>query len=177
MRTTLAAFSFVGLLSLVTLAADEAKPPIFNGKDLTGWKTKAGESLDGKTEAFNGRFKVVDGTLVIDPAVKGDVVIETAVPVAGDLKLTFEFKPDAKCNNDLFFRGVKFDIKKDDIKSLKPGEWNTFEIVSAGKQVEFRANGESIRTAAGKSDTAPFGIRAEFGAIEIRKLEVTRGDK
>src|SRR5581483_1150473 len=70
-------------LPAAVAAADEFKPEpgfalIFNGKDFTGWKTlaakdKPSESLDGKAEAFGGRFKAQGGELVIDPKVKGDV--------------------------------------------------------------------------------------------------------
>src|SRR5262245_24135310 len=58
---------------------------LFNGKDLGGWKEKTGgASLDGKTEAYKGRFKVTDGVIVIDPKVGGDVRIETQKKFAGD---------------------------------------------------------------------------------------------
>ena len=55
--------------------ADDFKPEegftlLFNGKDLTGWNTTKGESLDGKTEAYAGRFKVAGGILTLDPSVK-----------------------------------------------------------------------------------------------------------
>lgn len=166
--------AFVALFAVAALAEDAKPGPLFNGKDLTGWKTKAGESLAGKSEAFNGRFKVVEGVLVLDPAVKGDVVIETADAISGDAKITFEFRPDAKCNNDLFLRGAKFDIKKEDVKTLKLGEWNTFEIIAKGNQIEFRANGETIRTMAAKGDSSSFGIRAEFGALDVRKLVLAK---
>lgn len=168
MRSHFAALLLIALVSL-TARADTPKP-LFLGKDLTGWKTKAGESLDGKTEAFKGRFKVVGDALVLDPAVKGDVVIETTEAFAGDMRIMFEFKPDAKCNNDLFFRGVKFDIKQPDVKNMKVGEWNTFEILTKGNQVEFRANGELIRKAEAKNASSALGVRAEFGALEIRKV-------
>ena len=52
---------------------DEFKPEpgftlLFNGKNLDGWQTKAAkpESLEGKAGAFDGRFQVKDGELVID---------------------------------------------------------------------------------------------------------------
>src|SRR4051794_33085556 len=52
----------VAMLSIVSLAfgADDAKPAdaaaagtteLFNGKDLTGWGYKTGETFDGKTES------------------------------------------------------------------------------------------------------------------------------
>src|SRR5437867_702213 len=106
---------FLACLSLVS-AADDFKiepgfTPLVNGKDLTGWKEKNGSvSLDGKTEAYKGRFTIKDDTIIIDPKVKGDVRIMTAREFAGDVHIKFEFKPDAKCNNDLFLRGHKFDL-------------------------------------------------------------------
>ena len=56
-------------------AGDDFKPEpgftsLFNGKDLTGWKTKkGGDSLDGKAEAYGNRFKVAQGKIVIDPLI------------------------------------------------------------------------------------------------------------
>jgi hypothetical protein len=178
-----------GLLLALTVpafAADDFKPEpgfelIFNGKDFTGWKTlgtkdKPGESLDGKAEAFGGRFKAKDGELVIDPKVKGDVRIETAKTFAGDVTVRFEYFPDAKCNNDLFFRGQKFDLSYENVKNMKEGKWNPIEITLKGGKIEFRVNGEVVRSANTKSDKSMFGIRAEFGAIQIRHLRVKEGN-
>jgi hypothetical protein len=177
---------FCGLLLTVVAAAarpratagEDFKPEpgftlLFNGKDLTGWKAKKGnEPLDGKTEAFKGRFKVVGGKLVIDPKVKGDVTIQTAKELGKDAHIKFEFLPGPGCNNDLFFRGHKFDITKKNVKNLKEGEWNQFEIISRGPEVEFKANGQTQRKAKVKVDSSPLGIRAEYGPIEIRRLRV-----
>lgn len=154
---------------------EEGFTPLFNGKDLTGWKMKkGGASLDAKTEAANNRFKVADGILVIDPAVKGDVTIESAKTFEKDVHLKFEFLPDAKCNNDLFLRGIKFDIKKPDVK-FKEGEWQLFEIVLKGDKAEFKLNGETIKTVAAKPGATPLGVRAEIGAIQIRNARYKEG--
>ena len=170
------------LFAAATLSlADEAKPDagfelLFNGKDLTGWKPKGGkDSLAGKTEAHNGRFKVKDGELVIDPSVKGDVRIETEKEFAKDFTIQFEFKPDAKCNNDLFIRGQKFDLSKANVKNMKDGEWNPIEIALKDGKIEFKVNGESVRSASTKVEKSTFEIRAEFGAIQIRKMQVKEG--
>ena len=173
-------------LPAAVAAADEFKPEpgfalIFNGKDFTGWKTlaakdKPSESLDGKAEAFGGRFKAQGGELVIDPKVKGDVRIETARTFAGDVTVRFEFLPDAKCNNDLFFRGQKFDLSRENVKNMKTGEWNPIEITLRGGKIEFKVNGEVVRSAATKNERSTFGIRAEFGAIQIRHLRVKEGN-
>jgi hypothetical protein len=151
---------------------EEGYTLLFNGKDLTGWQTKQGDNLDGKQEAFNKRFVVTEGNLVIDEKVKGDVVIQTTRQVSKDATLKFDFRPGAGCNNDLFFRGVKFDIKPADVKNLKEGEWNEFEIVVAGEKAEFKCNGQTHRSTATKGAGSPFGIRAEFGGIQFRRIRL-----
>lgn len=149
--------------------------PLLGDKNLDGWKTKSGDSLEGKTEAFGGRFKLVEGELVIDPQVKGDVIINTAAELAKDLHLKFDFLPGAGCNNDLFLRGVKFDLKKDDVKNLKEGEWNQFEMIVRGETMELKNNGETLKTVKTTSASSPLGLRAEFGAMKVRRLRVKEG--
>ena len=165
------------LLVLALQAADDFKP-ILNGKNLDGWKEFSGkkEALDGKTDAFGGRFKVVEGRLVIDPEVKGDVHIETAQSYGKDITIRMEVKAGPKCNNDLFFRGTKFDLVpgNKENKALKEGEWCAVEIVVTGDKIEHKVGGETSRTSTIKSETGatPFRIRAEFGVLEIRNLRV-----
>jgi hypothetical protein len=149
---------------------------LFNGKDLTGWKEKTGGmSLDGKSEAYKGRFRVEDGVLVIDPRVKGDVRIITVREFAGDVHIKFEYKPGPGCNNDLFLRGQKFDIKKPDVKNLKEGEWNQFEIIIKDNRIEYLNNGAVQRKGTVKSGRTVFEVRAEFGPIQFRRMRVMGG--
>jgi antitoxin component YwqK of YwqJK toxin-antitoxin module len=173
----------VFLFASVALADDFKPEPgfelILKGDSLDGWRTKAAakkepEKLDGKAEAFGGRFKLKDGELTIDPKVKGDVTIETVKEFSGDVHIKFEFNPGKGCNNDLFFRGQKFDIKAD-VKGYKEGAWNEFEIALVGGKCEFKCNGEVARTATTKNEKSVLGIRAEFGPIQIRKLRVKGG--
>jgi len=144
---------------------------LFNGKNLDGWKTKGGEALEGKADAFKGRFTVTKGVLVIDPKVKGDVVITTAKELSKDVHIKFEFLPGAGCNNDLYFRGLKFDLKKG-LKGYKEDMWNQFEIVAQGNKVEFKCNGEVEKTMNAKVNSSPLGVRAEFGPMQIRHLRI-----
>ncbi len=177
MRTLTAGSLLAALIVLAPAAADDFKPEpgftlLFNGKDLGGWKTKKGDSLDGKTETPDGRFKVSDGNLVVDDKVKGDVVINTAREFAKDVHVKFEFRPGPGCNNDLYFRGQKFDLKKGDVKNFKEGVWHEFEIVVKGDKAEFKCNGEVQRTATVKADGTALGLRAEFGPVQFRRIRV-----
>ena len=168
---------------MAALPQDEFKPEpgftlLFNGKNLDGWKeaSQKKEALNGKAEAYGGRFKVVEGRLVLDPEVKGDLHIETAKTFGKDVHIKFDFKAGAKCNNDLFLRGTKFDIVpgNKENKNVKEGEWTPFEIVVTGDKIEHKVGGEIGRTSTLKADAAAssFRIRAEFGALEIKNIRV-----
>lgn len=173
-------FAALMCLLLTNVAvADDFKPEpgyqlMFNGKNLDGWRTQTGkkEPLDSKTEAYKGRFKVKDGELIIDPSVKGDVRIETRHEFGKNVTIRFDFQPDEKCNNDLFLLGTKFDITLAAIKNARKGEWNEMEIAAKDGKVAFTCNGQLVRSISAKGEKSTFAIRAEFGAIAIRKLRV-----
>ena len=174
-------FTGLMLLPIPRIAADDFKLEpgfmlLFNGKNLDGWKeaSQKKESLEGKTEAYSGRFKVVEGRLVYDPAVKGDLYIETNKEFGKDVHIKFDFKPGPKCNNDLFLRGSKFDIVpgNKENKDVKEGEWSAFEIVVTGDKIEHKVNGVTARTSKAGEKATPFKLRAEFGAIELKNIRV-----
>ena len=105
--------------------------------------------------------------------------IETQHEFGKTATIRFEFKPDEKCNNDLFLLGTKFDITLAAIKNARKDEWNEMEIVSKEGKVAFTCNGKLVRAIPAKGEKSTFAIRAEFGSIVIRKLrergEVKRG--
>ena len=148
---------------------------LFNGKNLDGSREankKQTDPLDGKTEAYKGRFKVEGGMLVIDPAVKGDAYIEYVREFGKDVMIKLEFEPGPKCNNDLFVRGTKFDIvpgKKENEK-VQEGCWHTLEIVVKEGKVEHKIDGATVRTSKAGAKATPFKLRAEFGAIRYKNL-------
>jgi hypothetical protein len=152
--------------------------PLFNGKDLTGWKEKGAKTtLDGKTEAFKGRFKVEGGNLVYvyKDKLKGNNYIETAKEFAKDVHFKFDFKAGKGCNNDILFRGTKFDIVPDkgETKAVKEGEWYTYELIATGDKIEHKINGKVARAAKdAKAKAGPIVLRAEFGEIEIKNIRV-----
>jgi len=177
----IAAFAAV---SFSFAAADTFKPEagfvaLFNSSDLSGWKVaatkdkdKSGEALDGKKETSTKRFVLTDGVLAIDSKVKGDITIFTAKTFDKDAHIKFDFKPGKGCNNDIYFRGLKFDLKAADIANMKEGEWNAFEIVVAGDMAEFKNNGESIKKLKANPGATKFGIRAEAGPCEYRHFQI-----
>jgi hypothetical protein len=169
-------------LAIVPALAETTTPSagftaLFNGKDFEGWKTakaKEAEVLAGKSEAGAGRIKVADGIMTYNPAIKGNFYIETTREFAKDVLIKLEFKAGAACNNDFFLRGTKFDIVpgKKETEKVKEGEWQTLEIIVMGDKIEHKINGEVVRTAKTTAASSPFMLRAEFGVIELRNIQV-----
>jgi len=151
---------------------------LFTGKTLDGWREKgAKDKLDGKTEAFKGRFKVEGGVLtyVYKDKLKGNNYIETTKEFAKDVHFKFDFKAGKGCNNDILFRGTKFDIVPDkgETKDVKEGEWYTYEMIATGNKIEHKINGKVARAAKdAKATASPIVLRAEFGEIEIKNIRV-----
>ena len=151
----IALFGLAVLLPMSLLQAGEFKLEpgftlLFNGKDLTGRKEKGAKTdLDGKTEAHKGRFKVEAGALVYvyTDKVKGDKYLETAKDFAKDVHFKFDFKAGKACNNDILFRGTKFDIVpgKGETKDVKEGEWSTYELIATGDKIEHKINNKVAR--------------------------------
>lgn len=168
-----APFLLLGVLTTSLTAGGAGFMPLFNGKDFTGWRdAKKKDILDGKTEAIGGRFKIEQGEIVFDPAVKGDSYIETVREFGKDVHIKLELKPGPKCNNDFFLRGTKFDVVpgNKENKAVKEGEWYTLEIVVEGDKVMHKINGETVRTSKATSKSSPLKLRAEFGSIRLKNI-------
>lgn len=149
---------------------------LFNGKNLDGWREKkAKDTLEGKSEAFKGRFKAADGILTYDPKPGGDRYIETIKEFAKDAHFKFDFKPGPKCNNDVLFRGTKFDLipgKKGELDNVKEGEWHTFDLVASGDKIEHQIDGKTVRTTKAAAKASTFILRAEIGAMQVKNIRV-----
>lgn len=133
--------------------------------------------LEGKTEAYKGRFRVADGILNYDPKPGGDRYIETVQEFGKDVHIKFDFNPGPKCNNDVLFRGTKFDIilfdpKNKETKNVKEGEWCTFDLIVKSNSIEHKINGETARMSKAGAKATPLMLRAEFGVIQIKNIRV-----
>lgn len=154
---------------------------LFNGKDLTGWQTQSkkdkkgevtkGESLEGKTEAYKGRFKVAGGLLAWDA---GNAYIDTVQKFGKDVHFKFDFRPGPKCNNDILFRSTKFDIVPGNKENpnVKEGEWYTFELIATGDQIEHKINGVTARKTKAAAKESSITLRAEIGKMDVKNIRV-----
>jgi hypothetical protein len=166
--------------SVGNVASDEVvKPnpppgfrPLFNGKDLIGWKglvelpdrkKLTPEQLQAKQKTANEKFlphwSVRDGILHYDG--KGNS-LQTAIDY-GDFELYVDWKILPKGDSGIYLRGNPqvqiwdnevgsgglFNNQKNPSKPSKVadkpvGEWNTFHIIMKGDKVTIRLNGELV---------------------------------
>ena len=126
--------------------------PLFNGKDLTGWK------LEGTGTTV---WKVEDGNLV-SPGNGPELINESKFQ---DFKLHVEFNCGPNSNSGVYLRGrYEVQVETDSIEEppshhmggvygflaalpelpRKPGEWQSFDITLLGRWITVVQNGQTI---------------------------------
>ena len=123
---------------------------LFNGKDLTGWKVKGSkDALDGKTEAADKRFEVVDGVIVVNVG-KGIKDLYTTEDFAKDFHLKLEFRAAPKADSGLYIRGPQLQVRDYPTvgpykpKGFKTGDWNELDITVKNHVVGTTVNGKAL---------------------------------
>src|SRR5262249_52777036 len=161
--------------------------PLFNGKDLTGWKVR-GMDLAGKTASDDGRFAVKDGVLVITGSNEKPVKvleIETADSFGGDFTLRLEFRASRDANSGLHLRDKAFahQLQIRDyprvgpyktLKNYKDGDWNAIEVVVTGNKARCTCNGELLEAAMALPDKGPIALQSEINVIEYRNIRIKK---
>jgi hypothetical protein len=194
-----AGLTAVGLLALTLglAAADPAADlqPIFNGKDLTGWKAPEP----------NPYWKVVDGVLVGEnnPSLRGsmlytekeygDCEVEAEVRFSGEIdsgimvrkpELQVQIGVSRSLKRDMtccFYTGGKDAYPeagraKDVDKLLKAGEWNTIRLRAKGDTFTVWLNGQQVAAYENKkyAAAAPIGLQIHSGVkmkVEYRNIK------
>ncbi len=172
-------------LMLIPLAlhAEEAKPKtgaveLFNGKDLTGWGYKSGETFDGKTESDDKRFSAKDGVLVVN-AGKGIKQLWTTRKFPNDFELRLEFRAAVNADSGLFLRGPQLQVRDylvagpyKKLKHYKPQDWNEIVVVVKNNVAHCTCNGEVLEAALTLPATGGIGLEADRGQMEYRKIRL-----
>ena len=191
-RRRMAQSSFYVFLasSLLLPAAQAVEPgfePIFNGKDLTGWRYGSTD-LVGKAATDDGRFAARDGVLVITgsratPPKMAE--IDTADSYDGDFTLRLEFRASRDANSGLHLRDKAFrhQLQIRDyprvgpykaLKNYNDGDWNAIEVVVAGTRARCTCNGEPLEADLEIPATGPLSLQSETNVVEYRDIRVRR---
>jgi hypothetical protein len=126
--------------------------PLFNGKDLTGWKTAGPGTTVWKVEDRN----------LVSPGNGPELIHDSKFQ---DFKLHVEFNCGVNSNSGIYLRGrYEVQVETDSIKEppshhmggvygflaaspelpRKPGEWQSFDITLVGRWVTVVQNGQTI---------------------------------
>ena len=172
------------------IPATSSLPPIFNGRDLTGWTPPAEphwKVVDGILVGENDAEK--KGSMLYTEKAYGDVILEGEVRFEGEIDSGFMLrKPELQLQI-----GVSRSLKRDMTCSfyvgnypdeaqakragdlLKPGDWNRIRIRAQGDTFTVWLNGEPVSqyTSAKYADPAPIGLQIHGGLsmkVEFRDL-------
>jgi hypothetical protein len=189
LRWNAVALLAVSFLFSTTGAGEPDFKPIFNGKDLTGWRV--GDTvMAGKTASDDGRFAVKDGVLVITgskdkpPKISE---IDTVDSYDGDFTLRLEFRASRDANSGLHLRDKVFahQLQIRDyprvgpyktLKSYRDGDWNRIEVVVTGTKARCTCNGELLEAALAIPEKGSLALQSETNVIEYRNIEVKRAN-
>ncbi|MCC6587665.1 MAG: DUF1080 domain-containing protein [Bryobacterales bacterium] len=167
---------------------------LFNGKDTSGWECKV--------QGHGIEWRVENGALANNPKA-ADI---TSIPKFWNFKLHAEYRLKPHSNSGIGLRG-RYEVQiYDDYgqpvskhgngalysriiptvnASLKPGEWQTFDITLIGRQVTIVLNGKTIidhkeiegftamATDVAEDKPGPITLQGDHGPVEFRKLTVT----
>jgi acetyl esterase/lipase len=183
------AWALVALTILCTgaRAAEPGFKPIFNGKDLAGWRYRGAEQA-GKAATDDGRFMVKDGILAINgskdtpPRV---TELDTVESYDGDFTLRLEFRASRNANSGLHLRDKAFahQLQIRDyprvgpyktLKSYRDSDWNAIEVVVTGTKARCTCNGELLEAALVLPGSGPLALQSEINLIEFRNIRVKR---
>ena len=176
--------------------AEPKLKPIFNGKDLTGWKAPKGNDVAGWYKAVDGVLKVQSG-----PKKKGSIlwttkkyrnfvmefdfrfgegVVDSGVHVRNQdqiqIGISGSLKRDMTCSP--YIPGKGYPVEAKNIKKLlKAKEWNTMRIQAIGKEYTVWLQGEKVMTYKSSSaiEEGPLGIQLHGSrdmSIDYRNLKL-----
>jgi len=193
-------------LGYLDTQADEFKPDagfvsLFNGKDLTGWgyratpprkgapkpgaplfvEVKADQSFDGKTESPDGRYRAINGRLVITTPAEGRRIqaLWTTREFPEDFELRLEFRATPNADSGVYLRKPQLQCRDflvagpyKDLKKYKAQDWNELIVVVKSGIAQATCNGEVLESVLKLPETGPIGLEGDRGQMEYRRLQI-----
>lgn len=184
---------------------------LFNGRDLTGWgyrpttdaekesarrwrasDPQAAEwpivieaaTFDGRTESPDGRFRVINGRLVVTTPAEFRKIQQlwTTREFGEDFVLKLEFRATPNADSGVYVRGPQLQCRDyglagpfTDLTQYKPQEWNELVITVRHGVATATNNGERLNVELKVPASGPIGLEGDRGQMEYRRIRITRG--
>lgn len=169
------------------LPPSDSLPPIFNGRDLSGWKASEEPSswsvVDGAIVGQNDERK--RGSMLYTERSYGDVIVEAEVRFAGEIDsgimvrkpelqvqigVSRSLKRDMTCS---FYTGTYPEEARAPRAAdlLRPGEWNRIRVEAKGDTFTVWLNGEQVSRYTDPKYAEPGPIGLQIHANVLMKVE------
>ena len=188
---------------------EEGFEPLFNGRNLDGWQyrpTSAADresarrwqasdpaaaewpfvedvsSWDGHTATTDGRFRVVNGRIVVatPPEYRKIQQLWHTRAVPGDFVLKLEFRATPFADGGLYLRGAQLQVRDyglagpyTRLTQYRPQDWNELVVTVRNGLAEVTCNGEVLETAFEVPADGLIGLEGDRGQIEYRRIRIS----
>ena len=164
---------------------------LFNGHDLTGWGFREKKTLkpianfDGKTQSDDGRYRAINGRLVVTTPPEGRRIQQLwttrEFPKNFTLKLQFRATPNA--DSGVFIRKPQLQCRDyvlagpwKDLEKYRPQDWNDLVAVVKDGVAHCTCNGEVLNAEFKVPATGPIGLEGDRGQMEYRFIRLKETD-
>lgn len=191
-------------------ALEEGFEALFDGSDLNGWgyrptsdadkegarKWQAADpnaaawpfvteraDFDGKTSSPDGRFKAIDGRLVVTTPPEGRKIQQlwTTREFGEDFVLKLEFRATPNADSGVYVRGPQLQCRDyalagpfTNLKRYKPQDWNELVITVQNGVARATCNGEPLGVELKVPASGPIGLEGDRGQMEYRRIRIKR---
>ena len=154
---------------------------LFNGRDLSGWSYPEGTALEGQTATTDGRFRAVNGRLVVTVSRKqGDYKkLWTARKFPKDFVLKLEFRASPNADSGIYIREPQLQCRDyliagpfTTLKHYRALDWNEIVVTVKGGLAHATCNGEVLMDAFTVPATGSIGVESDRGQMEYRRIRV-----
>lgn len=195
-------------LGFIDTEADTFQPEpgfisLFNGRDLTGWGTrptppraapknpkadapvfvevKEAVTFDGKTASPDGRYRAINGRLVVTTPPEGRRIQQlwTTKEFGTDFVLKLEFRATPNADSGVFLRQPQLQCRDfllagpyNQLKQFKQGDWNELVVTVKGNIAHATCNGELLTDNLKLPATGPIGLEGDRGQMEYRRVRL-----
>jgi lysophospholipase L1-like esterase len=203
-------FATLGLIETEpdTFTVEAGFELLFNGRDLTGWgyrptseadkeaarKWRASDpnaaewpivteavSFDGSTATPDGRFRAVNGRLVVTTPAAGRKIQQlwTTREFPDDFVLKLEFRATPNADSGVYLRGPQLQCRDyrlagpyKDLKRYRPQDWNELVVTVQDGVARATVNGEPLEGELKVPATGPIGVEGDRGQMEYRRIRI-----
>ena len=146
-------------VALVPAAGQDAPParPLFNGTDLTGWQSSAGQPVTKGWAVRDGAMVCEKGGDVWTKARYGDFVLELEYKTAGNsgvfvrtdnpkdnVQTGIEVQVDVPTKPGKHSVGAIYDLVAPTTQNAKANDWNALRITARGAKLKVESNGAVV---------------------------------